>query len=47
MKTIWVINTANETLDLVTMSAAEFAKCRLVRALSDGVWFNAYIHPDY
>ena len=44
--TVWIINTANETLDLVTMPAAELAKCQRVRALSDGEWFNAYIHPD-
>ena len=25
----------------------ELAKCQRVRALSDGEWFNAYIHPDY
>lgn len=45
--TVWLVNTANETVDLVTMDASELGKCQRVRILSDGEWLNGYIHPDY
>lgn len=45
--TVWLVNEANGTVDLVTMSANELITCRRVRILSNGEWLNGYIHPDY